>query len=59
VAFGDSVGLAAAIQRLLTDSDASKTMGERGRHRVHQEYSWERVADRVLSSYQEVLAAAQ
>lgn len=59
VTFGDTVGLARAIRRLLTDSDDSKTMGERGRQRVHQEYSWERVADRVLSSYQEVLAVAQ
>lgn len=50
----DSEGLAEALLQLLRDPDLRQEMGERGRQRA-QEYSWERVSQRVLSYYERLI----
>jgi phosphatidylinositol alpha-mannosyltransferase len=50
----DSEGLADALLQLLRDPDLRQEMGERGRQRA-QEYSWERVSQRVLSYYERLI----
>jgi len=47
----DSEGLASALLELLSDPDKRQEMGKRARQRA-QEYSWERVSQRVLSYYE-------
>lgn len=47
----DSDALASALLELLADPDKRQEMGEKGRQRA-QEYSWERVSQRVLSYYE-------
>ena len=51
---GDEVALAKALSRLLTDPALSRTLGEAGRQRLHDAFSWERIVDR----WQEVYAGA-
>lgn len=47
----DAEGLASALLELLSDPDKRREMGERARQRA-QEYSWERVSQKVLSYYE-------
>ena len=47
--------LAAALYRLSSDEDLRHEMGEAGRAKA-PEYSWERVTDRIVDYYYEVLA---
>lgn len=54
----DADALAAALQQLLEDSRLRQTMGERAREAAEQ-YSWERVAQRVLSYYERLLYERQ
>lgn len=54
VPFADVPALTSAMQRLLTDEAASQIMGRRGQEKVGHEYTWDRVAARVLSVYTEV-----
>lgn len=49
---GDAAGLAAAINRLLADPALARRMGRRGRERVLQEFSWQRLA----AAYEELFA---
>lgn len=46
--------LAAALNRLVGDPGLAKKMGEAGRHRVVEEFSWGRVAARTAALYAEV-----
>ncbi|MCP4427783.1 MAG: glycosyltransferase family 4 protein [Chloroflexi bacterium] len=54
VPYGDVSALAQAVQRLLTDTALRQKMGRRGQEKVERQYTWSRVADRVLSNYQEI-----
>jgi glycosyltransferase involved in cell wall biosynthesis len=55
VGFGDVAGLAEAIQTLLTDELRRQRMGENGRDKVHSQYTWEQVGQRVWANYQAVM----
>ena len=52
----DEQALALSLVRLLADSGLRARMGEAGRRRAAQ-FSWDRVADRVLTYYDQVLAS--
>jgi glycosyltransferase involved in cell wall biosynthesis len=49
----DEVALAEALSRLLGDAAERERLGANGR-RAAEQYSWERVAGRVLTYYKEV-----
>lgn len=55
VPFGDVPALASAMRRLLTDAPFRCRLGRRGKEKVQREYRWDRVAERVLDVYREVL----
>jgi alpha-maltose-1-phosphate synthase len=42
---GDAAALAVALERLLADRDLARRMGERGRARVEERFTWRRAAD--------------
>jgi glycogen synthase len=48
--------LAAALRRLLDDSAAARAMGQAGRRRVEERFSWARVAARTEEVYAEAIA---
>ncbi len=50
--------LAEAINRLIVDAELRQRMGERGRERVIQHYSWQAIARRTLTLYEELRMAA-
>lgn len=58
VPFGDVAALAAAMRRLLTEPDLGKTMGQRGRQKVQDVFTWESVGERVLQIYDHLLNTA-
>ncbi len=47
--------LAAAIRRLLADASLRHRMGEAGRKRIEQEFTWERAAQKTVEVYREVM----
>lgn len=51
----DPVSLARAINALLDDPERMRAMGARGRERVKEYFTWDKVAERVLGFYQEIL----
>ncbi len=53
---GDSAALAQHLQRLQGDAALRQTLGQRGRQRVLDNYSNERIAERVVSFWREVSA---
>jgi glycosyltransferase involved in cell wall biosynthesis len=55
VGFGDVAGLSEAIQTLLTDELRRQRMGENGRDKIHSQYTWEQVGQRVWANYQAVM----
>ena len=48
---GDAPALANALSRVLTDPALAHTLGEAGRHRLHDTFSWERIVDRWEAVY--------
>jgi glycosyltransferase involved in cell wall biosynthesis len=56
---GDVDALASALGRLVEDADLRRRLGEQGRMRVAQEFTADRMAERAVSLYTEVLAGAQ
>lgn len=48
--------LAEAVNRLLDDEALRRRMGEAGRRRVVEEYSWRAVAERTVRFYEDVLS---
>ena len=57
VPFGDVTALAQAIRRLLTQPDLAHKLGENGRAKVTNQYSWDHVTDQVESQYHSLLTA--
>lgn len=51
----DSAALARAAAELLDDPERRRSMGERGEERVRREFSRERLVERTLAAYREVL----
>jgi len=47
--------LAAAIRRLLDDASLRQKMGEAGRKRIENEFTWERAAEKTVEVYREVM----
>lgn len=54
VNYGDVTGLAHAIERLIHDDALCRELGQQGQAKLAAEYTWERVADKVLTIYQRV-----
>jgi glycosyltransferase involved in cell wall biosynthesis len=57
VAGGDASALAAAVVRLCTDPALARELGERGRARAAEQFSWARQADRLAGLYHELVEA--
>lgn len=55
----DAQALALALRELLADPARRRQMGQAGRRWVHERFHWERVAERVLEAYQQVLRGAK
>jgi glycosyltransferase involved in cell wall biosynthesis len=55
---GDVRALRAALERLLADRELRRRMGEAGRARVRERFSWGAVTDATLRAYEDVLASA-
>jgi glycosyltransferase involved in cell wall biosynthesis len=55
-AAGDADALAAAIRRGLDDTELRDAVGERGRRRVVDRWTWRRCAELTVEQYREVLA---
>jgi glycosyltransferase involved in cell wall biosynthesis len=53
---GDSGALAAAIRRGLDDPQLRARVGEAGRRRVVERWTWRRCAELTVEQYREVLA---
>jgi glycosyltransferase involved in cell wall biosynthesis len=51
----DPQALADAINSLLDDRERMKEMGARGRERVRQQYTWDKVAERLVGYFREIL----
>lgn len=56
---GFARGLAEAINRLVADPTLRRQMGQRGRHRVEEQFSWDAIARQTLALYRQVLAGAR
>jgi glycosyltransferase involved in cell wall biosynthesis len=54
---GDPQSLAQAIQSLLSDPQFRRQMGQCGRERVIQKFTWERNASEMVSIYQEMISS--
>lgn len=52
----DPKALAEAVMRLLNNPGERRSMVEKGRRRIRENYSWEKVADMTERVYEEVLA---
>ena len=50
--------LAGAIKQMLADPARAKEMGEAGRRRAEDHFSWEAIAQRTMNVYRQVLAKA-
>ncbi|WP_254522306.1 glycosyltransferase family 4 protein [Natrinema caseinilyticum] len=48
---GDSAALADAVRELLGDGERRRRLGERGRHRIVEEFDWERAARETVRTY--------
>jgi glycosyltransferase involved in cell wall biosynthesis len=57
VAENDPAALRAALERLARNPALAEAMGARGRARVLERFSWERVAEACLARYRVLLAA--
>ncbi|QLK24883.1 glycosyltransferase family 4 protein [Natrinema zhouii] len=52
---GDSDSLAAAVRDLLADDERRRTLGERGRARIVEEFDWERAARETVRTYRSAI----
>jgi glycosyltransferase involved in cell wall biosynthesis len=55
---GDVPALGAALRRLLADADLRRRMGEAGRARVQERFTWDVVSDATLEAYRDALGEA-
>jgi glycosyltransferase involved in cell wall biosynthesis len=55
VNFGDVTGLAEAIDTLMKDDMKRQSMGENGRNKVHTQYTWNQVGERVCHTYEAII----
>jgi glycosyltransferase involved in cell wall biosynthesis len=55
VASNDPAALADAIVRMLEDTSIRESMGDAGRRRARASYTWQHVADELLSAYEHLL----
>jgi len=53
---GDASALAATIRRGLDDPELRARVGENGRQRVVERWTWRRCAEMTVDQYREVLA---
>jgi len=51
----DPAAIASAVERLLEDENLRRQMGEAGRKRIEQNFTWEQAARETLEVYREVL----
>ncbi len=56
VSFGDVTGLAQAIHRLIQDEILCRELGQHGQAKLAAEYTWERVTEKVLAVYRQVVS---
>jgi glycosyltransferase involved in cell wall biosynthesis len=56
---GDEGALAHALTRVLNDSALSRQLGEAGRQRLHEAFSWDRIVDRWEAIYRGVVSAGR
>ena len=52
----DVPALRKALERLLADPDLRRRLGEAGRARVHERFSWPAVTDATIAAYEDALA---
>jgi glycosyltransferase involved in cell wall biosynthesis len=52
----DVAALRAALERLLGDVDLRRRMGEAGRARIRERFTWPAVTDRTIQAYEDALA---
>ncbi len=52
----DADAMASAIAEVLSDPEAARKMGERGRHIAESKYSWEGIAREVVRVYESVVS---
>jgi glycosyltransferase involved in cell wall biosynthesis len=52
---GDAPAITSALRRLLGDAGLRKRMGEAGRRRVEENFSWRQAAERTVKVYEEVV----
>ena len=56
---GDTVAMAGALERLLTDRVLARTLGDAARDQARREFSWDQVAARVEDVYRKAMAEAR
>lgn len=56
---GDPAALARAFTELRSNPDPAREMGKAGRRQVEAQYTWERVAERMLTIYRRVTTSTQ
>lgn len=56
---GDVKALAAALERVLTQEDFARRVGEAGRQRVRTHFSWATIVERWLAVYRELAGGKQ
>mgnify|MGYP000075913946 CR=1 FL=1 len=56
---GDPESLASAIRKLLNDPNLQKALGQAGRQRILEHFTWQKAADKTANIYQQVIDSKQ
>ncbi len=59
VPYGDVLALSAAIRVVTEDQELNHTLGEAGRRKLHANYTWDIITEKVLAAYQTVARARE